>query len=352
MRRVSFLALLPAAAAAVAACVVGRSWATNPVPAAKPADDNNPFGDGTDSRPAPSSPPGTAGTTAADDSSPPGLRPDPPAPKPVSPRPPMCSGIGVGGVGYAQNPPPSLRILTPEMAATPEPQEIDTNDSPALIRIKAALQSPTEIACKETPLREVIEQLKKRHNIEIQLDVPALKEAGVAPDCPVTKHLSGISLKSALKLLLDDLQLKYVIHNEALLITSPPKCEFDEYMQTRLYPVKDLILVRNERGEIETDFQPLMDLIDNTLATKTWVENGGTGTITAFQYQDRCLLVVCQAADVHEQIACLLAALRRCSAHDGKSGNPLQLPQRPRAIAPAAARPALCCASAQGGGLF
>ena len=47
-----------------------------------------------------------------------------------------------------------------------------------------------------------------------------------------------MSLKPALRLLLDELQLKYVIHNEVLLITSPVKAESDEYMTTRLLPGK------------------------------------------------------------------------------------------------------------------
>ena len=71
--------------------------------------------------------------------------------------------------------------------------------------------------------------------------ITALKECGrVEPDCPIRKHLSGISFRSALRLLLDELQLKYVVHNEVLLITSPTKAESDEYMATRIYPVKTL----------------------------------------------------------------------------------------------------------------
>ena len=53
----------------------------------------------------------------------------------------------------------------------------------------------------------------------------ALKEAGISENTPITKHFKGISLRSGLKLLLDELQLKYVIHNEVLLITSPEKAE-------------------------------------------------------------------------------------------------------------------------------
>jgi hypothetical protein len=38
----------------------------------------------------------------------------------------------------------------------------------------------------------------------------------------------------------------------------------------------------NGNAAIEQDFQPLKDLITNTIATKTWVENGGTGTLADF----------------------------------------------------------------------
>ena len=65
---------------------------------------------------------------------------------------------------------------------------------------------------------------------------------------PVTKNLKGISLRSALKLLLDELQLKYVVHNEVLLITSPAKAESDEYMTTKVYPVADLVLPIKSAG--------------------------------------------------------------------------------------------------------
>ncbi len=275
-----------------------------------------------------------------------GNRPSPTQPQVTSPQP-GGSGIWGGVAGAAAMTTPYIRILTPEMAMTPESQAIiGTDDSPAATKITAALQSATEIECKEAPLREVVEQLKKQHKIEIQLDYAALKEAGVDESAPITKNLKGISLSSALKLLLDELQLKYVVHNEVLLITSPAKAESDEYMTTRLYPVKDLILVRNQNDEIETDFQPLIDLIGNSVATKTWVDNGGTGSITPYQFQDHCLLVISQTEEVHADIAALLAGLRRFAAGDAKSGNGLRLAKRPKG-APGGSRP-----SGQGGGMF
>ncbi len=231
-------------------------------------------------------------------------------------------------------------ILPLELALEPEdPTNLGEVLSPSETKIEAALESPTDIDAKDAPLSEIINGLRSKHKINIELDVPALKEAGVEPDVHVTKHVIGISLRSALNLLLSDLQLKYVIHDEVLLITSPTKAESDEFMTTKVYPVKDLVLVRNQQGAIEVDFQPLQDTIMQTVATKTWQENGGQGTISTFQARGRSLLMVSQTQEVHEQIVDLLSVLRRAGlpkdkvggekSGGGKPATDLLLPIRP-----------------------
>jgi len=95
-------------------------------------------------------------------------------------------------------------------------------------KIEEALKQPTQIEFVETPLKDVVDYLADLHHIEIQLDTAALKEAGVESETQITKNLKGISLRSGLKLLLDELQLKYVIHNEVLLITSATKADSEE----------------------------------------------------------------------------------------------------------------------------
>ena len=120
--------------------------------------------------------------------------------------------------------------------------------SPVEKKIEEALKQPTQIEFVETPLKDVVDYLKDLHHIEIQLDSAALKDAGVDESTTVTRNIKGISLRSALKLLLDDLQLTYVIHDEVLLITSPTKAESDEYMTTKVYPVADLVLPIKDFG--------------------------------------------------------------------------------------------------------
>lgn len=353
MRRLSLCVVFLALASSIVTLLVVRCRANDPL-AAPPKPTAKPVGAGdsvavpgpaTTAKPAPAKPSGP-GDDSSEEPTPPGLRPYPPAPSSPRPAEHVARAVESGAASSAMLLSSNDRILTPEMAAAPESKEavdaVTERESAAIARINAALASSGEIDCKEMPLREVVAQLKNRHKIEIQLDPAGLKDAGLEPECPITKHLSGITLRSALRNLLDDVGLKYAIHNEVLLITSPAKAESDEFMLTRIYPVKDLVLVRNEHDEIQTDFPPLVDLIQNIVATKSWVENGGNGTIAHYQFQDHCLLVVSQPQEVQEEIADLLAMLRRCAAADEKPGKELRLPKlslRPAATAVPAPQP-------------
>ena len=58
----------------------------------------------------------------------------------------------------------------------------------------------------EAPLQEVLDSLKEQHRIEIQIDNKALEDVGIGTDSPVTVDLKGISLRSALNLMLRETQ--------------------------------------------------------------------------------------------------------------------------------------------------
>src|SRR5207247_1170342 len=64
------------------------------------------------------------------------------------------------------------------------------------------LPMPT-MSWTDTPLKQVISDLRATNNINIVLDEAALNEAGISPTRPVTlEGVEGIMLKSALNLLL------------------------------------------------------------------------------------------------------------------------------------------------------
>ena len=92
-------------------------------------------------------------------------------------------------------------------------------------RLEAALKSPTQMEFNDAPLSNVIDYLKDYHQVEIQLDRKVLGEAGIATDVPVTKSLKGIPLQSALRAMLRDLGLTYVVQNGIVLITTPTEAD-------------------------------------------------------------------------------------------------------------------------------
>jgi hypothetical protein len=91
---------------------------------------------------------------------------------------------------------------------------------PREANILAALDEKTELKFVDMPLADVVEYLKVRHDIEIQLDGKALSEAGIGSDVPITRSLKGITLRSALNVLLADLDMTFVVDNAVLTITT------------------------------------------------------------------------------------------------------------------------------------
>ncbi|MCO6458687.1 MAG: hypothetical protein J5I93_25550 [Pirellulaceae bacterium] len=112
--------------------------------------------------------------------------------------------------------------------------------SPAEEKIFSALDEPTVLQFNDQPLSDVVEFLKDYHKINIIIDNKALDDVGLGSDTPVTQDLSGISLRSGLRLLLKELDLTYVVKDEVLKITTPEEAESD--LVTKVYPVGDLVL--------------------------------------------------------------------------------------------------------------
>jgi len=105
-------------------------------------------------------------------------------------------------------------------------------------RIRSALRDNTELEFLETPLQDAVDFIHDAHGIEVHLDKRALKESGIDETVAVTNSFRGVTLNSALKLLLDELGLVAVIHHEVLLITTPKAAE--RTIVVRAYDVSNL----------------------------------------------------------------------------------------------------------------
>jgi hypothetical protein len=175
--------------------------------------------------------------------------------------------------------------------------------------IRQALTKKIEWNFEEMPLADVAEVLHKELKIPIRLDTKALNDLGITPETTITFKMSGISAKTALKLLLGDLGLTTIIDDEVLIITSPDVA--DCQLITVIYDVSDLPAYRRANGKTVPDYDALSDVITRTIKPTTWDEVGGQGSVQPFESGEVQALVVSQTREVQDEILNLLAGLRK-----------------------------------------
>ncbi len=113
--------------------------------------------------------------------------------------------------------------------------------TPAEMAIHRKLETKVRPQFRNQPLAAVLDALAKQADVPIHLDMVGLEQEAVTSDTPVTLALDTqqISLKSALKLLLEPLQLRHVVQDEVLKVTSPRLVKGVVYSVT--YQVGDLV---------------------------------------------------------------------------------------------------------------
>ena len=111
-------------------------------------------------------------------------------------------------------------------------------------KIVRELDKPTTFDFTDESLDGVRDTIMERHGFDIVIDKVKLEEESVATDATdITLKVSEISLKNALKLLLDSKNLTYVIENEVMKITT--KTDGIAKRPLRVYNVGDLVMPIN-----------------------------------------------------------------------------------------------------------
>jgi hypothetical protein len=203
-----------------------------------------------------------------------------------------------------------------ERSQTPAVAESVTNSSPTMCRctggataaatkIVQTLAEPlksTGLEFTEEPLENVVNFLQNEYDIPIFLDIHALEDDGLTPDEAISINVRNISLRSAMRMLLKQKNLTYVIRNEVLIITTPEEAEAN--LVACVYDVRDLIDGNHDNRDIKS----LADVVVSCIAPETWAVNkGGEAKIRTLRPG---LLVISQTQAVHEQIADLLSVIR------------------------------------------
>ena len=105
-------------------------------------------------------------------------------------------------------------------------------------RIFRALRERGEVTFNNAPLSTVMQTFSDQYGIPIVIDPKGLDEESITPEEPVSLNVPEISLRSALKLILEPMNLTYVIQDEVMKITNKK----NSANVVRVYPVGDLVV--------------------------------------------------------------------------------------------------------------
>ncbi len=213
------------------------------------------------------------------------------------------------------------RLIAQEPGGDPfgeatSPSEQSASPSSAEDQIEEALnqrlRSPWDFP--ETPLNTIMRVISEEYQIPIVFDTKAIEAVGLSPETEVNISIANVSLRSALALMLKNVEdLTSIIDNEVLLITTEDEAE--TRLEVRVYRVDDLVceVAADGARDIDNDrFESLHDIIIDQVAYDSWAENGtGEGELSNFVPG---MFVVTQTRRVHDQIGRVLAEMRAVKA--------------------------------------
>ena len=168
--------------------------------------------------------------------------------------------------------------------------------------ILEALKKPVKVDYTTETFQSVIDDLSKRMGQNILLDKQALEEANVTYDTPITLRFNKpVSARTALKRVLADVGLTYIIRRETIEVTTLARAR--ETMTVRTYYVGDLLGVASPLLPATYNQFQMIQAIGSIINQiqgidpETWEGRGGSGTLTFDPI--RMSLIVKQSAEIH-----------------------------------------------------
>jgi hypothetical protein len=170
----------------------------------------------------------------------------------------VAAGIVTFWPGNNAGPGPARTVA--QDPAKPQPGKADPNQpvdpfappaaAPVVTSVAPAAEQPTTtLADKlngrtdaefvETPLKDAIEFLASKSDLQIILKAKRLEEAGINVDQPVSVRLKNVRLSTLLDVMLEDLGLVYTEKDDLVVITTPDDAQAT--MEVRVYDCRDLL---------------------------------------------------------------------------------------------------------------
>src|SRR5262245_26542868 len=158
--------------------------------------------------------------------------------------------------------------------------------------IEAKMNDPVAVDFRDVPLKEALEYLDSLQGLKLQFDNEAIQEARVAMDQPVTLNLNAFPLRAIFTLLLEPLQMEWIIRDGAIVVTTASVASM--HPNSWKYDVNDLVAAGIPAKQLAA-------AIPAAVAPKSW-EAAGPGSLVP----QETALVVRQTPEVHNEIQRLL----------------------------------------------
>ncbi|MFO0884648.1 MAG: hypothetical protein U0894_10745 [Pirellulales bacterium] len=182
--------------------------------------------------------------------------------------------------------------------------------TPARAKAEWAMQQPYSANYVDTPLSEVLDEIRNKFGVNVYIAERQLKDSGVELDqVNITCNLQDVALESFLQAVLDEFGLMAFCNNEAICVSVPVHVEGQ--LEVVVYPVGDLIewqRYKYAKDRATPNAENLIVGITSTISPNSWDEVGGPGSL----HFDResLSLVVSQAQPEQKSVERYFAALR------------------------------------------
>lgn len=174
--------------------------------------------------------------------------------------------------------------------------------------ILKALDARISVDVTDQRFGGMIDYFQKTMGQTILLDKPALDDLNINKETTtVSLHLEKVSTRTALKKMLADLGLTYIVRDETIFVTTPTKAK--DYMSVRTYYVGDLLPQYDLRfgsliGQLQAaqTVAQLVSMVQNNIDKESWEANGKEGGGTIIFDPNTMSLIVKQSAEVHYKV--------------------------------------------------
>jgi hypothetical protein len=182
-----------------------------------------------------------------------------------------------------------------------------TEEERALIK---AMKSTFKADYVKQPFQDVIKNLTERTGIDIIIDPSALKDQMIESTTLVTLQANKIDFRTALKKILGEVGLAYILKNGIVQVVTPQVAMNTMTVQT--YSISDLLPAPTPGAGMfysaaQEQFwaNQVMQMIVMTVEPQSWAINGGKGTI--FYNAASRSIVVNNSAEMHLSLKAGLA---------------------------------------------